>query len=151
MTRHDILRIKLGSRKISVVNMKCCIFADRGKNRVVYLVYLKTSIRSLKTNFSYQIWFLRSILLNMASSRPDLAQYPTGFTILRIFQAVLSIITIVVTSFTINAVVLPANCLLIVAVRFSHLRDCWKLLTPHLTEFSNSSGLTMGCLRPPII
>lgn len=60
----------------------------------------------------------------MASSRPDLAQYPTGFTILRIFQAVLSIITIVVTSFTINAVVLPANCLLIVAVRFSHLRDC---------------------------
>ena len=54
----------------------------------------------------------------MASRRPDLAQYPTGFTILRIFQAVLSIITIVVTSFTIHAIVLPGNALLTVAVRF---------------------------------
>ncbi|KAG5779112.1 hypothetical protein H9Q73_007230 [Fusarium xylarioides] len=39
----------------------------------------------------------------MASRGPDLSQYPTGFTVLRIFQAVLNIITIVVTSFTINA------------------------------------------------
>lgn len=53
----------------------------------------------------------------MASRRPDLAQYPSGFTILRIFQAVLSIITIVVTSFTIHAIVLPGNALLTVAVR----------------------------------
>lgn len=52
----------------------------------------------------------------MASRRPDLSQYPTGFTVLRIFQAVLNIITIVVTSFTINAVVIPGNCLLMVTV-----------------------------------
>ncbi|KAM0229840.1 hypothetical protein ACHAPO_009734 [Fusarium lateritium] len=61
----------------------------------------------------------------MASRRPDLAQYPTGFTILRIFQAVLSIITIVVTSFTINAVVIPANCLLIVASSATLLVSLW--------------------------
>lgn len=53
----------------------------------------------------------------MASRRPDLSQYSTGFTVLRIFQAVLNIITIVVTSFTINAVVIPGNCLLILTVR----------------------------------
>ncbi|RGP78279.1 hypothetical protein FLONG3_3594 [Fusarium longipes] len=61
----------------------------------------------------------------MASRRPDLSQYPTGFTILRIFQAVLSVITIVVTSFTISAVVLPANCLLIVASSATLMVSLW--------------------------
>jgi hypothetical protein len=65
----------------------------------------------------------------MASRRPDLAQYPTGFTILRIFQAVLSVIAIVVTSFTIHAVVLPGNSLLIVAVCFSRSQHSRTLLT----------------------
>jgi hypothetical protein len=54
----------------------------------------------------------------MAPGLPDLSQYPTGLTILRIFQAVHSIITIVVTSFTINAIVMPGNCLLIATVRY---------------------------------
>ncbi|KAF5690950.1 hypothetical protein FCIRC_681 [Fusarium circinatum] len=61
----------------------------------------------------------------MASRRPDLSQYPTGFTVLRIFQAVLNIITIVVTSFTINAVVIPGNCLLIVTSSVSLLVSTW--------------------------
>ncbi|KAI1068892.1 hypothetical protein LB507_006137 [Fusarium sp. FIESC RH6] len=61
----------------------------------------------------------------MASRRPDLAQYPTGFTILRIFQAVLSIITIVVTSFTIHAIVLPGNALLTVASSITLIVSLW--------------------------
>ncbi|KAG9501777.1 hypothetical protein J7337_007468 [Fusarium musae] len=61
----------------------------------------------------------------MASYRPDLSQYPTGFTVLRIFQAVLDIITISVMSFTIHAVFIPGNCLLIVTSSASLLVSTW--------------------------
>ncbi|CAJ0547002.1 Ff.00g016290.m01.CDS01 [Fusarium sp. VM40] len=61
----------------------------------------------------------------MAPGLPDLSQYPTGITILRIFQAVHSIITIVVTSFTINAIVMPGNCLLIATSSVAVLFSLW--------------------------
>jgi len=80
------------------------------KNKVVLALFLEVS-----SDLRFDTKLIPS---NMASRRPDLAQYPSGFTILRIFQAVLSIITIVVTSFTIHAIVLPGNALLTVAVRF---------------------------------
>lgn len=87
----------------------------------------------------------------MASRRPDLAQYPTGFTILRIFQAVLSIITIVVTSFTIHAIVLPGNALLTVAVCSSHSQYLPTLIDIVNTELDDSHSLTMGSLRTLVI
>ncbi|KAF4450366.1 hypothetical protein F53441_6490 [Fusarium austroafricanum] len=61
----------------------------------------------------------------MASRRPDPSQYPTGLSVLRIFQAVLNIITIVVASFTISAVVLPGNALLITTSSASLLVSLW--------------------------
>ncbi|KAF5667207.1 hypothetical protein FHETE_5910 [Fusarium heterosporum] len=61
----------------------------------------------------------------MAPQGPHLTRYPTGFTILRIFQAVFDIITIVVTSFTINAIILPGNCLLIATSSVSCLFSLW--------------------------
>ncbi|KAL4728006.1 hypothetical protein ACLX1H_004713 [Fusarium chlamydosporum] len=87
----------------------------------------------------------------MTSRRSDLAHYPTGFTILRIFQAVLSIITIVVTSFTVTAVVLPGNCLLIIASSISVFVSLWGAFA-HLSfsrmfsfraAFALDAGLTL--------
>ncbi|KAF5022459.1 hypothetical protein F66182_5495 [Fusarium sp. NRRL 66182] len=63
----------------------------------------------------------------MATRRPDLFQYPTGFTVLRIFQALLSIITIVVTSFTISVLIIPGNCLLIMASSATLLVSLWMV------------------------
>src|SRR4051794_6911082 len=64
----------------------------------------------------------------MTSRRPDLSQYPTGFTVLRIFQAVLNIITIVVTSFTINAVFIRGICFLIITVRKKLFRSSLEMV-----------------------
>ncbi|KAF4954600.1 hypothetical protein FSARC_12072 [Fusarium sarcochroum] len=61
----------------------------------------------------------------MATRSPDLSQYPTGSTVLRIFQAVFSIIIIVVASFTIYAVVIPGNCLLIMTSSATLLVSLW--------------------------
>lgn len=53
----------------------------------------------------------------MANRRPDVLEYPTGTTVLRIFQAILSVIIIIVVSFTVSAGIFAGNGLMLFTVR----------------------------------
>lgn len=53
----------------------------------------------------------------MANRRPDVLDYPTGTTVLRIFQAILSIIIIIAVSFTVSAGIFAGNGLMLFTVR----------------------------------
>lgn len=48
--------------------------------------------------------------------RPDVLEYPTGFTVLHIFQAIVSLITLILVAVTVTVVIFAGNGLMLFTV-----------------------------------
>ncbi|KAH7247203.1 hypothetical protein MRS44_015009 [Fusarium solani] len=64
----------------------------------------------------------------MANRRPDVLDYPTGTTVLRIFQAILSIIIIIVVSFTVSAGIFAGNGLMLFTSSATLAISLWMIM-----------------------
>ncbi|UPL02181.1 hypothetical protein LCI18_013115 [Fusarium solani-melongenae] len=64
----------------------------------------------------------------MVNRRPDVLDYPTGTTVLRIFQAILSIIIIIVVSFTVNVGIFAGNGLVLFTSSATLAISLWMIM-----------------------
>ncbi|RSL55677.1 hypothetical protein CEP54_009225 [Fusarium duplospermum] len=64
----------------------------------------------------------------MASRRPDVLDYPTGTTVLRIFQAILSVIIIIVLSFTVGSGIFAGNGLMLFTSSATLAISLWMVM-----------------------
>jgi hypothetical protein len=75
----------------------------------------------------------------MAGRRPDVLEYPTGFTVLHIFQAIFSVITLILVAFTVNDLAFAGNCLLLATAVVTFLVSMWMVVAhismAHLYNF----------------
>ncbi|RSL56717.1 hypothetical protein CEP53_006725 [Fusarium sp. AF-6] len=64
----------------------------------------------------------------VASRLPDVLDYPTGTTVLRIFQAILSVIIIIVLSFTVSAGIFAGNGLMLFTSSATLAISFWMIM-----------------------
>ncbi|RSL84505.1 hypothetical protein CEP52_016417 [Fusarium oligoseptatum] len=64
----------------------------------------------------------------MARRHPDVLDYPTGTTVLRIFQAILSVIIIIVLSFTVSAGIFAGNGLMLFTSSATLAISLWMIM-----------------------
>ncbi|KAM5357986.1 hypothetical protein ACJZ2D_015706 [Fusarium nematophilum] len=75
----------------------------------------------------------------MVGIRPDVLQYPTGFTVLRTFQAILSILITCLAAFTVHVMPFAGNCLMLFTTVLNLAVSLWMMLAhislTHLYNF----------------
>ncbi|KAH6893530.1 hypothetical protein B0T10DRAFT_559511 [Thelonectria olida] len=75
----------------------------------------------------------------MVGRRPDVLEYPTGFTVLHIFQAIFSVITTILVAFTVNVLAFAGNCIMLATAVLTFLVSMWMVVShismAHLYNF----------------